>query len=183
MLAPKNQGDEFLLNEPPLRKQHTYRVWREIDHCGKEARLLDLGFHTFTDAKNNDLKRFPIGTLVAWNKEAQKFELDPEKDNLYFYEAKVERVVDGDTLFVMVRLGFGIVVRQYLRLNGLNAPEIKTVAGNKARDFIKRQLGDAVAIQFHSRARDPFDRYLSDVWIRGKYLNNLLLEEGLARRV
>jgi hypothetical protein len=44
----------------------------------------------------------------------------------YAYAAKVERVVDGDTLWVVVDLGFKAAVREKLRLRGINTPELGT---------------------------------------------------------
>jgi len=131
------------------------------------------------------------------------------KSDLYFFEGELERVVDGDTLRVTVDLGFGTRARQYLRLRGLNTAEMGTVDGQKAREFVvnlfrkSRHLrpdgasafGDGLGkpsssggsssklLRFRSRFRDPYDRYISDVWVGEVYLNQVLLDKGLAVRV
>jgi micrococcal nuclease len=45
-------------------------------------------------------------------------------DQLYVYRAKVLRVIDGDTVEVMVDLGFHVFRQEKLRLFGINSPEI-----------------------------------------------------------
>lgn len=45
---------------------------------------------------------------------------------MYTYQATIERVVDGDTLDVLIDLGFDIHIRQRLRLYGINTPESRT---------------------------------------------------------
>jgi len=120
--------------------------------------------------------------------------------------------VDGDTLYVDVDLGFKTGVLQYLRLRGIDAPEIDTPEGKKARDFVVRELAKVPYIILTSSRSDKYDRYLADVFYlplknsredkrnapasperasRGvwfgegedeKYLNQVLLDEGLAQR-
>jgi len=45
---------------------------------------------------------------------------------MYTYNAKLEKVVDGDTIDAIVDLGFDIWKRIRIRLNGINAPESRT---------------------------------------------------------
>ena len=44
-------------------------------------------------------------------------------DNLYCYRATVLRVVDGDTIDVMLDLGFSVSLKERIRFYGINAPE------------------------------------------------------------
>jgi endonuclease YncB( thermonuclease family) len=123
----------------------------------------------------------------------------PEKTtkDLFTYQASVLRVVDGDTLYVEIDLGFGITIEQYLRLRGIDAPEINTKAGKRAALFVKNELKDAPFIILQSSRSDRWDRYLADVFytVNGstkggsasggeeRYLNNFLLLHGLAKRI
>ena len=44
----------------------------------------------------------------------------------FLYPAKVERVIDGDTIIVDLYLGLGVILDdQYIRLYGIDAWEIK----------------------------------------------------------
>ena len=55
--------------------------------------------------------------------------------SLYTYKAKLERVVDGDTIDVYIDLGFDIHYRSRVRLAGINAPESRT------RNLEEKKLG------------------------------------------
>ena len=46
---------------------------------------------------------------------------------MYIYKAKVERVVDGDTIDVVIDLGFKVTTHQRIGLQGINTPETYNV--------------------------------------------------------
>jgi micrococcal nuclease len=68
--------------------------------------------------------------------------------NLFHYKAKVDRVVDGDTIDVTMDLGFDIQMKGRVRFHGVNAPESRT------RDAVEKQAGLAAK------------RYVED-WVNG----------------
>ena len=45
---------------------------------------------------------------------------------MYEYNAKLDRVVDGDTVDAMIDLGFDTWVHKRIRLEGIDAPETRT---------------------------------------------------------
>jgi micrococcal nuclease len=51
--------------------------------------------------------------------------------------ATVIKVIDGDTIQVKLDLGWHISLVQYIRLEGINAPEVRTQAGKNARDYLR----------------------------------------------
>lgn len=103
------------------------------------------------------------------------------KGDIYTYKGKVERVVDGDTLWVRINLGFrDFFIRQKLRLRGIDAPELSSAAGRRAKKFVEEKIAAATEIIVTTTKPDKYDRYLSDVWVGGANLNQLLLESGLA---
>ena len=53
----------------------------------------------------------------------------------YWYTAKVLKVIDGDTLDVMIDLGFNIHHKARVRLYGVNTPESRT------KDLLEKDLG------------------------------------------
>jgi len=67
---------------------------------------------------------------------------------LFHYKATVDRVIDGDTIDVVLDLGFDISYRGRIRFQGINAPESRT------RDAVEKQAGLAAK------------RYVED-WING----------------
>jgi len=113
--------------------------------------------------------------------------------DLYCYKAAVERVVDGDTLVVIIDLGPGVWIRQRLRLNGLDAPELSSKAGLKAKAFLEDILRDMPFIIVQTSQIDMYHRYLADVFYlpgentpavvaaRGRFLNQDLLDAGVVR--
>lgn len=54
---------------------------------------------------------------------------------MYIYKAKLDRVVDGDTLDAIIDLGFDITVHKRIRLTGINTPESRT------RDLEEKKRG------------------------------------------
>ena len=42
----------------------------------------------------------------------------------YRYRARLGRVVDGDTIDVLIELGFYVTLRERVRLEGIDTPEI-----------------------------------------------------------
>ena len=113
-------------------------------------------------------------------------------DELYTYQARVQRVVDGDTLVALIDQGFGIWTSQKLRLKGLDAPESETIAGKKAKLWVEEALDEAEFVIIRTSKSDMYGRYLADVFFmpgeanpgkvaaQGRWLNGELLANGLA---
>ena len=132
----------------------------------------------------------PEGRIMESVGEWPNFDVVPSKrdaSRLFTYQADLERIVDGDTLIANIDLGFRSKVRQYLRLRGLDCPEMDTPEGRKARAFVVRELSRSGRIILTSSRSDKYDRYLADVFYekggREIFLNQLLLDQGLAGRM
>ena len=96
--------------------------------------------------------------------------------------------MDGDTLRVVVDLGFDTTTRQYIRLKGIDCPEMDTPEGKRARKFVETLLEGVAYLTLKTTRSDKYDRYLGDVTIPKKdgtylYLNNELLTSRNAVRV
>ena len=123
---------------------------------------------------------------------AHKVELVDEEADTYL--ARVQRVVDGDTLAVTVDLGFGVEVDESLRLRGIDAPELSRQAGVRAREFVCEALEASERVVIATRHRDKYGRWLADLYYhpnwrdgkrilkRGRLLNGEMVEGGLAAR-
>ena len=106
----------------------------------------------------------------------------------------MRRVIDGDTLDVVIDLGLGQRAFPRIRLRGIDTPELYTDAGRRAREFVEAKLAVDDMIVVATRRTDTYGRYLGDVKYldgnsdpgevlgKGIYLNRQLLDEGLARR-
>ncbi len=158
-----------------------------------EGLLLDLGFSSFIEHPALKSGRFKEGDIVQtviaspWHRrsgdkdEAISVLKDAATANLYTYQAEVEKVVDADTLWLWIGLGFDLWVRQKVRLRGIDAPELDTKAGFAAKRFVESRLEPIKEIIVTTTKPDKYDRYLSDVWIGDANLNQLLLSTGRAR--
>ena len=105
----------------------------------------------------------------------------------YTYKASVVKVVDGDTLDVVIDLGFFVSVKQRVRLDGINTPETRTKnlrekeLGLKAKQLVKDKVeGKDITVRVYKKGK--FGRYLCDVILEDEtILNNLLVERKLAK--
>ena len=89
-------------------------------------------------------------------------------------EAKVKRVIDGDTL----ELNNG----QIVRLVGVNAPNNNEKYEELATEFTKKLVeGKTVTLEYDSYKSDRFGRMLAYVIIGNKNLAVELVKQGLAR--
>ncbi|MFP4473641.1 MAG: DUF1016 N-terminal domain-containing protein [Candidatus Omnitrophota bacterium] len=120
-------------------------------------------------------------------------------ESLHIYKARLERVVDGDTLLIHIDLGFDVWVEKRLRLRGINAPEL-TAADNgekklaqAAKSFVERALAENSALVIQTFQVDLHGRFVADVFYlpgetdkekiyqKGIFLNQQLLDHGLAK--
>ena len=63
--------------------------------------------------------------------------MDLTINDMFKYNAKVERVIDGDTIDAMIDLGFDTWVSKRIRFYGIDAPESRT------RDLEEKKRGKA----------------------------------------
>jgi micrococcal nuclease len=79
----------------------------------------------------------------------------------YVFNCTIDRVIDGDTIDVIIDLGFHIRVKHRIRLQGLHAPELKTVRGKEARTVLAGEVGCEPVWRLETE-QDPstFGRYV-----------------------
>jgi len=86
---------------------------------------------------------------------------------IYIYKAELIRVVDGDTVDLIIDLGFDTFRHERFRLYGIDAPEMRTKAGKEAKAWLIGVLGPYGAIyvqtiQLSTKAkRDKYGRFLA----------------------
>jgi micrococcal nuclease len=109
------------------------------------------------------------------------------EDCFHIYRAEVLRVLDGDTVEVMVDLGFGIQTKQRLRIYGVNSPEKDTEAGKAARQFVSETLYGASEVhirtfkqssQSDAEKREKYGRYLVQMIVDDQPLDLLIIKAG-----
>jgi|TARA_R100001460_G_scaffold8549_2_gene21109 micrococcal nuclease len=108
---------------------------------------------------------------------------------MYEYSCTVERVVDGDTIDVILDLGFDILYKSRVRLYGIDTPESRTrdldekARGKMASAFLKEAIenGDKIVIQTKLKdSRGKFGRVLGDVVVDEENINQSMIDANLA---
>ena len=114
---------------------------------------------------------------------------------MYTYKAKLDRVVDGDTIDVHIDLGFDVSVKKRVRFVGMNAPESRTrdlkekALGLAAKDRVKAILAENSSFTLESTELGKYGRVLGKIHINilnGSEsltqicLNDQLIKEGHA---
>ena len=106
---------------------------------------------------------------------------------MFEYNAKVIRVVDGDTIDAMVDLGFTTFKKVRIRMHGINAPESRT------RDLVEKEKGLAAKarliemleesnneFKLISHGVGKYGRCLGEIFLKGhaNSINKQLIWEG-----
>lgn len=109
---------------------------------------------------------------------------------MYEYKIhEIKRIYDGDTMTVIIDLGFGVYKTEILRLAYINAPELKgedRPKGLESRDWLRTELYTAVAedkdiiIKTIKDRKGKYGRYLADIYVDGISINQKMIEEGYA---
>jgi endonuclease YncB( thermonuclease family) len=93
----------------------------------------------------------------------------------YIYNATLDKIIDGDTIDVIIDLGFSIFSKQRIRLARINAPEMKTEEGQKSKAFLVSILNPLSAITVSTNGKDKYGRYIAEVMFN----NSLNLSDAM----
>jgi len=112
---------------------------------------------------------------------------------MYTYNAKVIRVVDGDSIRMDIDLGFGCHLLgnsgrgMDIRLFGIDCPEIRTRNGAEkahgllAKACVEKHLKVGETYEITTRERGKFGRYLATIHLpKRRTINDLLVKALLA---
>jgi micrococcal nuclease len=108
-----------------------------------------------------------------------------------YYVRKVENIVDGDTIDVLIDLGFDILFQSRVRLAGIDTPESRTkdlkekALGLESKEYLKKQLKDAKSVIIKTEKMDSSEKYgriLGWVYVNGDTvsLNDKMINDGYA---
>ena len=111
---------------------------------------------------------------------------------MYTYKAKLVRVINGDTLDIEIDLGFDIIIKQRLKLYGIDTPDSRSTnvdIKQKGLD-VKQRLMDLLHKEFKVETmlnkRGKYGRILGKIYVIANgnevCINELLVDEGLAIR-
>ena len=108
-----------------------------------------------------------------------------------YYVNEVTNVVDGDTIDVVIDLGFDILFKSRVRLAGIDTPESRTTdkaekaLGLEAKEYLKKNIKGAKKVVIRTEKMDSSEKngrilgwvYLDD---SSESLNNKMINEGYA---
>lgn len=103
------------------------------------------------------------------------------KGFLWTVPGVVIRVVDGDTVRLLLDLGWGIGIEKNARVIGINAPELRTPQGPAAKAFAESLLPPGREIRFISHQLDKYGRPLGEIKIDGQDFATAMLNAGHAK--
>ena len=112
---------------------------------------------------------------------------------MYEYKCKVKRVVDGDTMDVILDLGFDIHHAVRVRMAGIDTPESRTrdkdekARGKLSKAFLKESIkGRKIVLKTKIKdAKGKFGRVIAEVWAEFeegslRNINELMIKECYA---
>lgn len=108
-----------------------------------------------------------------------------------YYVKEVVKVVDGDTIDVIIDLGFDVLHKCRVRLAGIDTPESRTrnleekKLGLEAKAYLKDALSssDSIIIKTEkSNSKGKFGRILGWVYLDGAFnsINHTMIDDGYA---
>jgi micrococcal nuclease len=108
-----------------------------------------------------------------------------------YFVKEVKNVVDGDTIDVIIDLGFDILFASRVRLAGIDTPESRTTdkaekaLGLEAKEYLKKHLKDAKSVVIRTEKMDSSEKYgriLGWVYVNGESesINNKMINDGYA---
>ena len=101
---------------------------------------------------------------------------------MFEYNATVLKIVDGDTIDVMVDLGMGVHRKERLRFSRINAWETRGEHKVKGK-LAKARVAELIPVGEKDK-RGKYGRYIAEIFMLdgpvSKNLNDLLLNEGHA---
>lgn len=106
--------------------------------------------------------------------------------DMYTYRAKLVRVIDGDTIDAEIDLGFGIFIKQRIKLYGISIPTSKSKQeGGDAKAHLIKILPKEFMVETILNKRGKFGRVLGVIFFLDAngikhILNEILVEDGYA---
>ena len=100
---------------------------------------------------------------------------------MFEYVARVYEVIDSDTIYVAIDMGFSIQHIVKLKLQGISSSEITAFnSDNNTNRLIELIEGKIIRVVTDNQ-EDNCGRYLADIYLDEVNINRLLLEENLSQ--
>jgi len=108
---------------------------------------------------------------------------------MYEYRIKeVARIVDGDTIDIVIDLGFSLTKKERVRLAGIDTPECRTrdldekQMGLEAKAFLTRRLadGEPSGLKVQTKKDGKYGRMLGTIFVGRQNINEEMVDRGFA---
>ena len=108
---------------------------------------------------------------------------------MYEYAIKeIVRVVDGDTIDILIDLGFDLTKKERVRLAGIDTPESRTkdleekAMGLEAKEFLTRLLTDGMTsgLRVKTEKDGKYGRMLGSIYCGDTNINTEMIYRGYA---
>jgi len=110
----------------------------------------------------------------------------------FVYLAKLERIIDGDTIIADLYLGLSVILDdQYIRFYGIDAWETRgeeREEGLKAKEYLEGRLDEGERVEIEIRpewgqnGKGKYGRWLGVVYVDGVNINAELVEKEHAEK-
>lgn len=100
------------------------------------------------------------------------------KDN-YVRQARVVRIIDGDSFEIDIDMGFYTTRREAVRMARYDAKERFTIGGKLATAHLSKLLpiGAEIAVRSY-KPNEKYGRFLADVWLGDVHINQQMMDDG-----
>ena len=108
---------------------------------------------------------------------------------MYTYKAKLDRVVDGDTVDANINLGFDITIHKRIRLTGIDTPESRTrdleekkkglAAKARNKELIEVVSSKPGYFRIKSHGVGKYGRVLGEIFIQDSEGNSININQKL----
>ena len=107
---------------------------------------------------------------------------------MYEYKRQeIKKVVDGDTVDIVLNLGFNVLHAVRVRLAGIDTPESRTrdldekARGKLAKKFLENWLSQEhekkkIVIKTFKKSKGKFGRALAEIWVNDVNVNQDMVE-------
>ena len=109
---------------------------------------------------------------------------------LYTYNARLERIIDADTIILRLDRGFKDYSVKTIRLARIDAEEVRgegKAEGLAAKKWVENLLSQYEKLTIESKKLDSFGRSIAEVWYwqgeKWVNLNDELVRQGWAKKV
>lgn len=102
---------------------------------------------------------------------------------MYTYKAKVEKIVDRDTIDLIADLEFETYRKVRCRLARIDAAELSTAEGKKIKEELNNLIPVNTNVIFESKEYDKYKRSIAEIYLNNINISDYLINKKLVKAV